>query len=296
MNKLPKNIVIDRNNANGRIDKYLIRLGLNFSIIQKWIRQGKIRLNNKKVKASQIIQENDEITLPPFAEHFVSSEEGSHLKIDLPVYYEDTDIMVINKPSNFASQGGVNVKVSVADFAKSLGYHIVHRLDYSTSGLMVLAKHLVAARLLAKGFSDKKIIKKYISLNYGHPPKNEGYINTYLEENFETVAVSDDLTQGAKSASTYYKVLSSNNKYSALELSPVTGRKHQLRVHCFHEGFPIIGDRKYKFENPITCKYLCLHAFYLDLTAIMPEKPILEIPLPDHMTKMMEKYLGSAIL
>ena len=200
------------------------------------------------------------------------------------IIFENNDYVIINKPPGLASQGGTGIKISVDDMIGAISerYKLIHRLDKDTSGVLAIAKKTTAAAHFSKLLQNKEVTKIYWALVRGVPPKMKGVIKLSLAkrgDKMEKVEV-DDID--GKKAITEYTVLERLAKeMSWLELSPITGRTHQLRVHCAAIGCPIIGDGKYggaeAFDKGMTNK-LHLHARRLvvrelgiDVTAKLPE-------------------------
>ncbi len=206
-------------------------------------------------------------------------------KIDIPVVYEDEDVIVMDKPIGVLAhaKGALNDEATVASFIKPrlndknlVGNRagIVHRLDRATSGLIIAAKNEKALKWLQKQFSTRKIQKIYIAVVEGIPSPKEAIIDAPIERNPkkpQTFRVGGN----GRSATTNYKILKVLNpvkipkgsdgagkSYSLLELKPQTGRTHQLRVHLKYIGHPIVGDRVYGHGG----ENMFLHAKSLEIT------------------------------
>ncbi|XP_010466089.1 PREDICTED: RNA pseudouridine synthase 4, mitochondrial-like [Camelina sativa] len=210
-------------------------------------------------------------------EHFRCSEEERKFVCSL-VLYKDPSIIVLNKPHGMAVQGGTGIKTSIDELAatcltfdKSESPRLVHRLDRDCTGLLVLARTQTAATVLhsifrekttgASAYGVKKNIKslkrKYIALVIGCPRRKKGQISAPLRKVVVDDGKSDRITVddngelvSTQHAITEYRVIeSSPHGYTWLELRPLTGRKHQLRVHCAEVlGTPIVGDYKYGWQ------------------------------------------------
>ncbi|MFH1369982.1 MAG: RluA family pseudouridine synthase [Planctomycetota bacterium] len=179
---------------------------------------------------------------------------GKYRPRGLDILYEDEDILVVDKPAGLLTIGTDNNKTGTAyyiltDYVRR-GYSksrsrifIVHRLDKSTSGVMVFAKNEEAKLRLQTQWKDTK--KKYVGVVYGRLAKKEGVISSYLAESKAYVVYSTtDATKG-RLAHTAYKVLKESRQFSLLEINLLTGRKNQIRVHMADKGHPVVGDRKY---------------------------------------------------
>ena len=213
--------------------------------------------------------------------------------IDLPILYEDDDCVVINKPIGVLthSKGVFNPEATVATFirgrVKSLSGDragIAHRLDRTTSGVIICAKTPEALSWLQKQFSQRRVKKKYIAIVEGRVEPEEAVIDMPIERNPkkpQTFRVSEV----GRPASTEYKVLKSGS-YSLLELRPLTGRTHQLRVHLKAIGHPILGDALYEGKQ---AERIYLHAKSLEITLPSRERKVFTAPLPDGFKKPLEK-------
>ena len=192
---------------------------------------------------------------------------------NLPIIYEDDEIIVINKPSGLLSIASDNEKNSTAyrmlsDYVQQKDKHnrifVVHRLDEDTSGVLMVAKNVKIQQALQEHWND--IVKKrgYYAIVEGVMEKKSDTIKSYLKKNSQNLMYSSKKVGDGQLAITHYKVIKNNDKYSLLDVNIDTGRKNQIRVHLGERGHHIIGDDKYgEPANPI--KRLGLHAYELDL-------------------------------
>jgi 23S rRNA pseudouridine1911/1915/1917 synthase len=219
--------------------------------------------------------------------------------INLPVIYEDEDVIVINKPEGILthSKGALVDEATVATFIQpklndiSLTGNragIVHRLDRGTSGVIICAKNAASQSKLQKQFSQRKTRKLYTAIVDGIPDAPEAIIDAPIEitpKRPQTFKVSSS----GKPATTHYKVISSYEKgektYSLVELKPTTGRTHQIRVHMAYIGHPITGDRTY--GNP--GKHLYLHAKSLEITLPSSERRVFCVEPPNYFKDLMNE-------
>jgi 23S rRNA pseudouridine1911/1915/1917 synthase len=220
-------------------------------------------------------------------------------KIDLPVIYEDDDVVVIDKPAGVLShsKGTLNLEGTVASFLgtkitdKELNGNragIVHRLDRATSGVMIGAKTQPSLKWLQKQFSTRKTKKRYLAIVEGWPEPESAIIDAPIERNSkrpQTFRVG----AGGKIAKTEYKtikkLIKNDKHYTYIELKPETGRTHQLRVHLAHINHPIVGDIIY--GSPNDC--LFLHASSLELTLPSKERKVFEVALPKIFNKFIDE-------
>jgi 23S rRNA pseudouridine955/2504/2580 synthase len=280
-----------------RIDRWFKRHmpDVTHSLLQKLLRKGLVRINGKKQESSHRLKSGDDIIIKAqiatgdaAPKQTAKPLNSLHLAQDFErmIIFENNDFIVINKPPGLPSQGGTGIKVSVDDMIRSISdrYKLVHRLDRDTSGCLVIGKKTTAAAKFSELLRHKQMQKIYWAMVVGCPEHPAGTIKLALAKKGDKIQkVEVDEAEG-KNAITDYTVLERMGpKFSWLELSPITGRMHQLRVHCVAIGCPIIGDGKYGgresfiqgFENK-----LHLHARHL----IVPELGIdVTAPLPKHM-------------
>ncbi|WP_282114348.1 RluA family pseudouridine synthase [Pseudoalteromonas arctica] len=189
---------------------------------------------------------------------------------DLSIVYKDDDLLVVNKPAEFLSVPGVNIDDSVymrikTQFPEASGPLIVHRLDMSTSGLLMIALNKRVHKALQKQFIERTIDKRYVALVNGNVAEDSGVIDLPLVLDFDDKPRQMVCYKHGKPSLTTWQVLERNNNITRLQLYPKTGRTHQLRVHCAHSlglNMPIIGDTHYGQK----ADRLHLHAEYLAFT------------------------------
>ena len=202
---------------------------------------------------------------------------------DLTIVHQDEDILVVNKPAEFLSVPGKNIEDSVylrikTQFPQASGPLIVHRLDMSTSGLLVIALNKRAHKALQKQFIERTVEKRYIALVAGNVADDSGTIELPLRLDLDDKPRQLVCYQHGKTATTYWNVIARENNTTRLHLYPKTGRTHQLRVHCAHKlglNMPIVGDDHYGEK----AERLHLHAEYLALRhPISRENMAFEVP------------------
>ena len=274
-----------------RVDNVIheLRPDLTRSMASKLIKMGKVTINTKIVtKPSQKVKINDKIIVD-----YDENEYDPNLEIDIPVIYEDDEVVVINKPLGLLShaKGNFNKEPTVETWVKSRIKNIegpragiVHRLDRATSGVMILAKTLNAQKKLSKQFANRKVKKTYVAVVDGHLKENEALIDLPIERNPKKPQTFRVGING-KSAQTNYKVLKHNDKYTLVELKPTTGRTHQLRVHLNYLLHPIAGDIIYEGSKQ---DRMYLHALSLELTLPNSERRTFEAKLPSEFNKLVK--------
>ena len=216
--------------------------------------------------------------------------------IDLPVLYEDDDVIVVDKPAGIIShsRGRYWQEASVASFIRDKTKDmtgdragIVHRLDRPTSGVMIAAKNEEAQKFLQKQFADKKVEKIYTALVYGTPKQAEAHIIAALIRNPKTPQ-QFMVNKDGKHAETEYRVTESKNGLSMVELKPYTGRTHQLRLHMLHIGNPIVGDLLYAAGMPHEDR-MYLHAKSLKIMLPGGKETLFESPIPKSFNAMLTR-------
>ena len=195
--------------------------------------------------------------------------------MEIKIIYEDNDILVIDKPAGINSD----------NFKRR-----VHRLEKNTSGVFLIAKNVKSLIFLQKQFKTREVEKKYLALIVGNLKNNQGRIETLIgrspkdRKKQKVYLPTEPGAGGKREAITEYKIKKRFDDYTLLEVSPKTGRKHQIRCHFAYLGHPIAGDKMYGFKNPVCPKGLkrqFLHASYLKIK--MPDAKYKEFKseLPD---------------
>jgi 23S rRNA pseudouridine955/2504/2580 synthase len=287
------------NEENGlRADRIVSNLDkrLGYVFLQKVFRLNKVKVNNKKIKASDRLYSGDVIKIysdVSLQDDVISPEYNQKLVNQFlkMIIFENDDFIVINKPTNLAVQAGTKISICVETFMKSYQVYkkceckLVHRIDKDTSGILLIAKNREVAARIAKLFKENKIRKTYIAVVDGKI-KTSGVINNFLEKSTVGTDEKVRISEKGQLAITKYRSLDiiddlekDFNYYTLLELTPLTGRTHQLRVHCADVlKSPILGDKKYN-KCPIH-KKLFLHAYKM----IVDEIKII-CPIPDYFPK-----------
>lgn len=265
-----------------RLDAYLARYWPEYSrsTWQKYIELGYVLVNDTvETSTKRHLSEDDVVT-------YKIPDAPDYSQQTLPIIYQDDNVVVINKPTGVLthSKGALNEEFTVADFFRPLTtYHkdtnrpgIIHRLDRDTSGVLIGVRNEKTASLLQRQFSDRKVKKTYIAVVDGVLKQSEALIDLPIGRNPKEPS-QFRVDAGGKSAQTTYKVLSSNGTFSLVELSPRTGRTHQLRVHMAYIGVPIHGDKVYGSRSD----RLYLHAKCLEITIPEGDRRTFETPVPE---------------
>ena len=285
--------------ANERIDKYLaIELNKSRNEIQKLIIDGAILVNNKNIKPSYLLNIDDLISV-----EILEPKVANIVKKDIPldIVYEDSDVIVINKPSGMVVHPAnghyddtlVNALMFHCQDLSSINGEIrpgiVHRIDKDTSGLIVACKNDYAHNHLAKQLKNKTTLRKYIAICYGTFDHSNGKIDIPIardKTNRKKMAASLD----GKNAITHFKVIESFNGYSLLELQLETGRTHQIRVHLSYINHPILGDPLYGPKKVVGTHGQYLHAKTLGFKHPKTNKLMeFDSSLPDYFLEKIEE-------
>ena len=289
-----KRFTVKSDYDNMRIDRWLRKNKYNYpqSLIEKFLRFGKIKVNKKKVKSSFKVKTNFEIDI--FNLNLNENLKKTNFKPDIKtiekyedgIIFKNDNYLVVNKVSGISVQGGTKSRKNLIDIFKKSKYfndtqpYTVHRLDKDTSGILLIAKNRKTAQLFTSLFRVRKIHKTYLAICHGEIKDNKGiWDNKLLRfENNKKIL---------ENAITSFKVLDKNNNYTLLEMKPVTGRKHQLRKQCYNAGHPIYGDNKYnKIRN--SQKQLFLHAYSIKFK-INNNKFSYTAPLPNYFKTFLNK-------
>lgn len=284
-----------------RLNRWFMKYYPNLTLgrLQKLLRTKQIKVDGKRAETSLKLAAGSEVRVPPMDEQPETGANRSEIScrdaefILSLVIYKDDNIIVLNKPSGLAVQGGTNTSRHVDGMLEALRFELnekpklVHRIDKDTSGVLVLARNRTWADRLTKAFREHTLPKTYLALVNSCPKNPAGEIKAPLEKCGEKSLVSPD----GKPAATVYKTLDEvGSKFALVEASPLTGRTHQIRAHMEYIGCPIVGDDKY-FGGEKRQKYasipdkLYLHAYKIDLSALYNKKTVIKAALPEHFKK-----------
>ena len=270
---MPKSYTVDDDYNDSRLDKWFKNkiINLPHSLLEKILRQNKIKVNKRKTKSSYRLQAGDLIEIYDISK-FKPIDKKEKIKYlpkkkeirnyDDYIIEDNENFIVINKPIGIPVQSGTKSYKNIIDILKKSKYFenskpfIVHRLDKETSGILIIAKNRKYAQLFTSLFRIRKIHKTYLAIVYGKVDKSIKVMKDdliYYENNKKI----------SQKAVSNLKIIKSHEGYSFLELNPITGRKHQLRKQLLKIGCPIIGDDKYFLNDRkrIKTKNLMLHAY-----------------------------------
>ena len=270
---MPKSYTVDDDYNDSRLDKWFKNkiINLPHSLLEKILRQNKVKVNKKKTKSSYRLQKGDLIEIYGISK-FKPVDKKEKIKYlpkkkeigtyDDYIIEDNENFIVINKPTGIPVQSGTKSFKNIIDILKNSKYFknskpfVVHRLDKETSGILIIAKNRRYAQLFTSLFRIRKIHKTYLAIVYG---KVDNSIKI-LKDDLVYYENNKKIYQRAVSN---LKIIKSNDGFSYLELNPITGRKHQLRKQLLKIGCPIIGDDKYFLNDRkrIKAKNLMLHAY-----------------------------------
>jgi len=295
-----------------RLDRWFKRHFPNLAHgrLQKLLRTGQVRIDGKRAQANARLEAGQQIRIPPLPDASPKPEQPAFRQVSRSkstesasrlrkmILHEDEVLIAFNKPPGLAVQGGTKTKRHLDGMLEALAQNgekprLVHRLDRDTGGVLVVAKSASSAAKLAKAFQRHEVEKLYWALVAGLPPLEHGVIDKPLAKAPSRDGLDFELVQtgveGAQKATTRYRTIARAGKVSAwLALQPLSGRTHQLRVHCQLMDCPILGDPKYggpKASPAGAPRALMLHARELDLPHPDGGRLTLKAPLSDTIQK-----------
>lgn len=297
-----KEFIVKDGENNIRIDIYLSRKDKEISrvAIQRLIKEEKILVNLKKTKPSYTVQTNDKITVEKEETKDASIKAQ---KIPIEIIYEDSDIIVVNKPKGMVvhpANGNpdgtlVNSLMDICkDSLSGIGGEkrpgIVHRLDKDTSGILIVAKNDKSHINLSEQIKNHEVEKTYIAFVKGYVKENEATINMPIGRSTKDRKKMAVVRNG-KQAITHFKVIKRYQNNTLLEVKIETGRTHQIRVHLAQIGYPIVGDSTYSNgKNEWGIIGQCLHAKSLKFKHPTTGKEMyLEAKIPEYFKKLIEQ-------
>jgi 23S rRNA pseudouridine955/2504/2580 synthase len=286
-----KEIVIKKNDAGQRLDRFVGKAVplLPESLLQKYIRLKRIKVNGKGSKRDARLAEGDVLSLYINDEFFEKPrEENSYLKVGTPrltIVYEDENILLADKkPGVLCHSAGAwdyntliaNIQAYLAQKGEwrpkeenSFAPALCNRIDRNTGGIVIAAKNAEALRILNEKIRNREIEKYYLCAVQGRPKPREGRLENYIFKDAvkNQVFIKPGPEPGARTAVTEYRVLSSQGALSLVECRLLTGRTHQIRAQMAHAGWPLLGDGKYgreKFNKEFEEKGQALYSYRLE--------------------------------
>ena len=306
------NFVTIDDDANGqRIDNFLLRIlkKVPKTRVYRIIRKGEVRVNKKRVSADYRLQLHDVVRIPPvrIPEQSPVQRPPERLieQLEKSILYENDQLIILDKPSGLAVHGGSSLSFGLIETLRQMrpenkSLELAHRLDRDTSGCLVVTKRRSMLRHFHNQLQQKeKVEKLYHALVVGKWPARKEIVNAPLMKN--ALRSGERMVQvhmDGKQSRTSYRVLKRlHNNMTLIEAYPITGRTHQIRVHCLHAGHPIAGDEKYgrdddnKNQKQFGLNRLFLHAFSIKFE--LPDGTSLKTtaPLPQELESVLS-YLS----
>ncbi len=315
LNSGVKIIKVPEDRDGQRLDNFLLGLlkGAPRSLIYKIIRDGQVRINGKRAKPEDRLDEGDDIRVPPVkieqADPNRVPPKGMLERLQASIVFEDKALLVINKPSGIATHGGSGISFGIIEGFRALRpnepLELVHRLDRETSGVLVLAKKrsalLQLQALMRKQDDDEGPEKQYLALLVGRMPSGTMTVKAALQKSVmqggeRMVRVDLD----GKPSISHFTLLERRGGYSLCKIRIETGRTHQIRVHAAHIGHPVAGDDKYgdkeankKLSSQFGLKRLFLHAESMQFAINDGQTPYkLVAPLATELNDVLNKLVG----
>jgi 23S rRNA pseudouridine955/2504/2580 synthase len=239
-----------------RIDNFLLRLlkSVPRSLIYRFLRKGEVRVNGARIRPDYRLQAGDKVRIPPVRtlHHIppVYPPRECLDQLEKAVLYEDQQILILNKPAGIAVHKGSGLRFGVIDMCRILRpqasfLELAHRLDRETSGCLVLAKSLPALRIIQSAWRAGTAKKHYLALVQGYWRRGTVAVSEPLRKVLRSGEHMVTVGETGKSAKTYFRPVTLFGQASLLEVTPATGRTHQIRVHAAYVKHPIAGDDKY---------------------------------------------------
>ncbi|MGN1411913.1 MAG: RluA family pseudouridine synthase [Oscillospiraceae bacterium] len=274
-----KQFIINSNDSDQRLDKFILKTckSLPKSMMYKFIRTKKIKVNNKRCEISQRLQIGDIVSMYINDDFFSPTDKKSNLNLnsvstEISIVYEDENILIVDKPTGLvvhtdnenSSDTLINrIKkylIKIGEYnpneENSFAPALCNRLDRNTSGLVICAKNSKSLRSINQMIKDNRVHKKYLCITTNRPPKDSDTLIAYHKKDNKSnlVSISDKPKSDFKKIVTKYRYLKSKDGLHLIEVELITGRTHQIRSHMSHIGCGILGDNKYNDKN-VNLKY-----------------------------------------
>lgn len=293
-NDEPLEWIVEEDQSGERLDKFVTDsmddTAVSRTQVQEWIKAGAVEVDGKAAKANYKVTESNRVVLHiPELENAAIEPEA----IPLEVIYEDSDLIVINKPRGMVVHpapghtSGTLVNALMHHCKDLSGINgmirpgIVHRIDKDTTGLLMAAKNDLAHISLAEQLKEHTVMRKYIALVHGNLPHDQGTIDAPIGRDLKDRKLFTVTERNSRHAVTHFVVLERLGDYSIVELQLETGRTHQIRVHMKYIGHPLAGDPVYGRNKTVALKGQALHAAVLGFTHPRSgERLQFEVPLP----------------
>ncbi len=308
-----ENITVATDEGDVRLDRWFKRHYPHLAHVQleKLLRKGQVRVDGKRAKANARLEPGQVVRVPPLgglqkiAERPRTASRVSAADQEMIrqcVLYRDASVIVLNKPPGLATQGGTGTTVHVDMLLDALTFdaeerpRLVHRLDKDTSGVLLLGRTPAATAKLAAAFKSRATRKVYWALTVGVPDPRDGTIKAPIAKQEGAKGEKMEVSEDGQRATTDFEVVENAGRTVAwLQMRPMTGRTHQLRVHAAYLGTPILGDGKYggaeaHLQGQGVSRKLHLHARAIDCPHPDGGKLRVVAPLPRHMAESFEFF------
>ena len=279
-NLIPKarRLAIDEEQAEQRLDNFLFRQlkGVPKGHVYRLLRTGQVRVNGRRAKPDYRLASGDEVRIPPVRQAEITPpvRPGSRqlAALQAAILFEDEQLLVINKPAGMAVHGGSGVSFGVIEALRTLrpeqrSLELVHRLDRDTSGCLIIAKKRSALRALHAALREGAVEKRYLALLAGGWSGGERQVRLALEKNvLQSGERRVHVAETGKPAESRFQPLQAFKNAMLVEVTIMTGRTHQIRVHAAHLKHPVAGDDKYgdreanRYFRSLGLKRMFLHA------------------------------------
>lgn len=293
-NEEPLEWIVETEQSGERLDKFvtdsIADTAVSRTQVQEWVKAGAVEVDGKPAKANYKVSESNRVVL-----HIPEPEDAAIVPeaIPLEVLYEDSDLIVINKPRGMVvhpapgHSSGTVVNALMHHCKDLSGINgmirpgIVHRIDKDTTGLLMAAKNDLAHISLAEQLKEHTVTRKYIALVHGNLPHDQGTIDAPIGRDSKDRKLFAVTERNSRHAVTHFVVLERLGDYTIVELQLETGRTHQIRVHMKYIGHPLAGDPVYGRNKTVALKGQALHAAVLGFTHPRSgERLQFEVPLP----------------
>lgn len=299
---------IEKSDQGCTIKNFLSRNGYsNKNIIALKKMKESILINGRWEYVSYNLKEGDLLEV-----HIMENQQNEQIlavNLPFPIIYEDDDLMVINKPANMPTHPSLNnydnslANAAMFHFQKMnipYTFRCINRLDKDTTGLTILAKHMISANLLSEMIKRREISREYRAIVSNHLPTQQGTVDAPIGRVSDSLITRKIDFENGEKAITHFQKLASGNDFDYVSLHLETGRTHQIRVHMSSLGCPLIGDYLYhpdymeSTNHVYPIKRQALHAYQLSFThPITYESMCFTAPLPEDMKSIIESSLGS---
>jgi len=297
-------VTVDRDRSGQRLDNFLAtRLkGVPRSAIYRMVRTGQVRVNGRRAKPATRLEEGDQVRIPPARSREtgeVPVSEAVRRQVREAILHEDSDVIVIDKPSGMAVHAGSGLPWGLIDALRQARpdqyFELAHRLDRETSGCLAIARNGQALNSLTAQFRAGEVRKSYLCLMDGRLPEALVEVDAPLARADDGSLRQMDVSEAGKASRTRFHLLRYYADCSYVEADLLTGRTHQIRVHARHIGLPLAGDEKYASRLSLRkwrgrgLRRVFLHSHRLALRLPSGEPAEFSAPLPADLRAILDR-------